>query len=161
MLEKPAQCRDCPAYSVGIGYVPSRGPQSGPLAIIGQGPGEDEVRAGKPFVGKSGGMLSSWVRKSGLREPLLHIDNVVRCRLVVTNKAGDPILNPSGGLTNRAPTAAEARYCWAAYGRPSLVAFLEGHPHPTVAACGVPAMAILLGQRGKAGFAGNVFEVEL
>ena len=161
MLPHPPSCNDCPASQKGIGYVPSRGPSSASIAVIGQGPGEDEARVGRPFVGKSGGLLSLWVKKAGLVERDLHIDNVVRCQLVVRNKAGDIVLGGTGKPQNRTPTAAEMRYCWEVHGKPRLLEVLGKAENPVALACGVPAMTMLLGRKGNANLAGNVFEVEI
>lgn len=154
---KPLTCRDCPAFDLGISYVLPRGPKSATLAIIGQGPGEEEARLGKPFIGKSGYLISQWLRAAVVPEREVWIDNVVRCRLVVTDKDGVPIPGPSGGLQNRAPLAKEMKYCWGVHGLPML---REVDPI-VVFPAGVPAMTMVLGKRGKLGMIGNVFEVEL
>lgn len=154
---KPLTCLECPAYSLGISYVRPRGPKDATLAIIGQGPGEEEARLGKPFIGKSGYLISAWLRASNVVERDVWIDNVVRCRLVVTDKEGKPVPGPSGGLQNRTPTAKEMKYCWATYGLPALK---EVNPR-VVFPAGIPAMTMVLGRRGKLGMIGNVFEVEI
>jgi DNA polymerase len=51
------------------------------LMFVGEGPGEDEDRAGKPFVGKAGGLLDDIITKGmGLRRDDVYIANVVKCR---------------------------------------------------------------------------------
>lgn len=158
---KPPSCLDCPAHSSGIGWVPSRGPSHVSIGLIGQGPGEEEVRRSLPFVGPSGRLLSYWIRLAGLLEEALHIDNIVRCRLVATDLSGTPVLSPSGALLNRPPTAAEVAFCWPRHGLPALRSALRAAPHPVAVACGVPAMTALLPFRGRASLAGNVFEIDL
>jgi DNA polymerase len=156
-FSKPLTCLECPAYSLGISYTTPRGPKDAEIALIGQGPGEEEARLGKPFVGKSGWMISKWLRAAKVVERLVYIDNVVRCRLVITNKDGEPIPGKTGGLQNRTPTMAEMRYCWGVHG---LVDLKKVKPKVVLTA-GVPATTMLLGRKGRVGMIGNVFEVEL
>ena len=65
--------------------------------IIGEAPGADEDRQGKPFVGRSGQMLDSMLSYVGLnREENFRITNIVFWR-------------PPG---NRKPNAGEVALCW-------------------------------------------------
>jgi DNA polymerase len=63
--------------------------------LIGEGPGADEDRAGKPFVGKSGQLLDRMLASIGLDRTKCLITNVVFWR-------------PPG---NRTPTDAEVQTC--------------------------------------------------
>lgn len=51
-----------------------------PLVIIGEAPGENEVRELRPFVGKSGELLERLLRDSGIRREDCYITNVVKYR---------------------------------------------------------------------------------
>ena len=51
------------------------------LVIIGEGPGEEEDRQGKPFVGRAGQLLTKMLESVGFdRERDAYIANVVKCR---------------------------------------------------------------------------------
>ena len=52
-----------------------------PVMFIGEGPGRDEDREGRPFVGRSGRLLTDIIEK-GMKMPRSHvyIANVVKCR---------------------------------------------------------------------------------
>lgn len=50
------------------------------LAIVGEAPGAEEVRAGKPFVGPSGKMLDSFLSEVGSSRSMFFITNVVTFR---------------------------------------------------------------------------------
>jgi uracil-DNA glycosylase family 4 len=51
------------------------------LMVIGEGPGEEEDRQGKPFVGRAGQLLTRMLASVGLdRERDCYIANVVKCR---------------------------------------------------------------------------------
>ena len=63
--------------------------------LIGEGPGGDEDRLGRPFVGRSGQLLTGMLESIGLSRQQVYIANVVKCR-------------PPG---NRTPTPDEAQAC--------------------------------------------------
>lgn len=157
MNSKPWSCTGCPAFWSGLSYVPPRGPTNPPLgiALLGQGPGEREAHSGVPFIGPSGRRLSSWLRKSGLDESTLYIDNAVRCWLPARRHP-----TPSG---NRAPTATELRFCFRAHALPNLLAIekqqLALGRRATFIAVGIPAGTALLGRTAKASMAGSVFDL--
>jgi uracil-DNA glycosylase len=71
------------------------GNPKGPLMIIGEGPGADEDRIGRPFVGRAGQLLDRMLAAIGLDRSSVLITNVVYWR-------------PPG---NRTPTAAEIASC--------------------------------------------------
>ena len=51
------------------------------IMFIGEGPGEDEDRAGEPFVGRAGQLLTDIITKGmKLRREDVYIANVVKCR---------------------------------------------------------------------------------
>jgi len=78
--EKALKCRRCPLYKTRNRLVFGWGnPYSGVMAI-GEAPGVDENRIGKPFVGKAGTFLAEAMEKAGIdRERDLYITNVLKC----------------------------------------------------------------------------------
>ena len=50
------------------------------LAFVGEGPGADEDRAGLPFVGRAGQLLTKMIEAIQLRRDQVYICNVVKCR---------------------------------------------------------------------------------
>lgn len=51
------------------------------LMVVGEGPGRDEDRQGRPFVGRSGQLLDRLLlEEAGLRREQVYIANVVKCR---------------------------------------------------------------------------------
>ncbi len=71
------------------------GNPAAPVMIIGEGPGADEDRIGRPFVGRAGQLLDRMLAAIGLDRQSVHITNVVYWR-------------PPG---NRTPTTAEIASC--------------------------------------------------
>ena len=79
--------------------VYGEGARGADLMLIGEAPGEQETRLGRPFVGKAGKNLDYFLELSGFDRSQLYITNVVKFRPTKTSKAGN--------LVNRAPTREE------------------------------------------------------
>jgi uracil-DNA glycosylase len=58
--------------------VPGEGPQPCLGMVIGEAPGRDEEKAGRPFVGQSGKLLWSTLRSFGIEREEVYITNVVK-----------------------------------------------------------------------------------
>ena len=50
------------------------------VIFIGEAPGAEEDKLGKPFVGRSGRLLTEMLNDSGIGRELVYITNVVKCR---------------------------------------------------------------------------------
>jgi DNA polymerase len=50
------------------------------LVLIGEGPGEEEDRQGKPFVGRAGQKLTEMLAAVGITRSEVYICNIVKCR---------------------------------------------------------------------------------
>lgn len=71
------QCRLCETRTQA---VPGEGNPSARLMFIGEGPGENEDKTGRPFVGKAGQLLNRLLSDNGWRREEIFIGNVVKCR---------------------------------------------------------------------------------
>jgi DNA polymerase len=78
--------------------VAGEGPRNAEIMLIGQNPGSEEAKRGRPFVGKSGKYLDAVLRKNNVDRSKLYITSVVK--------------ETTPG--NRRPTAQEIRY-WMPY----------------------------------------------
>lgn len=67
-------CRNRTHVVVGEGH------SNADLVFVGEGPGEQEDRQGRPFVGRAGQLLNRMIEAIGLRREDVHILNVVKCR---------------------------------------------------------------------------------
>jgi uracil-DNA glycosylase family 4 len=75
------ECERCKLCKGRTNIVFGVGDPHARLMFVGEGPGEDEDRAGKPFVGKAGALLDDIITKGmGLRRDDVYIANVVKCR---------------------------------------------------------------------------------
>lgn len=60
--------------------VPPIGPKNACIALVGEAPGEMEVRFGKPFVGASGSLLDECLQNAAISRTGCYITNVVKER---------------------------------------------------------------------------------
>jgi len=112
---KPITCLGCPAYEWGLGFVPPTGKANSPIALVGQGPGEQEAKASRPFFpnAPSGSMLDRWLNKAGKSRTQMIVANVVQCWMPKTK-------GKSGPTGSRSPTNEEINYCWDRHVGPML-----------------------------------------
>ncbi|SFX57527.1 DNA polymerase [Thermoactinomyces sp. DSM 45891] len=81
LYEKYCQCQMCPLHAQGRSQVViGEGNPSSPLMLVGEGPGADEDRLGRPFVGKAGQLLSRMLEAAEIPREEIYITNIVKCR---------------------------------------------------------------------------------
>lgn len=73
-------CRACYLHKGRTKVVFGEGNPSGRLMFVGEGPGADEDREGRPFVGRAGALLTKIIEAMGLAREDVYIANVVKCR---------------------------------------------------------------------------------
>lgn len=73
-------CTQCKLYHGTIKAVPGEGPADAKIMFIGEAPGFNEDRQGRPFVGASGKFLEELLALAGLRRSDVFIANVVKHR---------------------------------------------------------------------------------
>ena len=71
------RCRLCETRTLA---VPGEGPPNAKVMFVGEGPGFQEDRQGRPFVGPAGQLLNQLLLGAGLRRPEVFITNIVKCR---------------------------------------------------------------------------------
>ena len=90
-----AECEKCGLCRGRRNVVPGEGDPNAMVMLIGEGPGQEEDRQGRPFVGPSGELLTKMLHAIGLERSEVYICNIVKCR-------------PPG---NRNPEPEEAQAC--------------------------------------------------
>lgn len=75
-----AACRRCALCEGRTNTVPGEGNPRARLLLIGEGPGENEDRQGRPFIGKAGELLTDILKAIDLPRETIFIANVVKCR---------------------------------------------------------------------------------
>ena len=73
-------CNDCPLGRGRSNAVPGEGPADAEIMFIGEGPGFQEDRQGRPFVGPAGQFLEGLLASIGMRREDVFIANMVKCR---------------------------------------------------------------------------------
>jgi DNA polymerase len=96
IVREVAACTRCALHRARRNTVAGEGAEDPLVMVIGEGPGAEEDRSGRPFVGKAGQYLDRWLTAIGLdRKSNCFIGNIVKCR-------------PPG---NRDPLPEEAEAC--------------------------------------------------
>ena len=73
-------CTRCRLHETRTKAVPGEGDPDTEVIFVGEGPGFNEDREGRPFVGRAGGLLERLLGHVGWRREDVFITNVVKCR---------------------------------------------------------------------------------
>ena len=94
------KCSLCPTsiHRTRTQPVPGDGPIPCSVMFIGEAPGYNEDKLGRPFVGRAGQMFDSLLYHAGLTRDNVYVTNVVKCR-------------PTENGRNRQPTLEEVMVC--------------------------------------------------
>ena len=80
LTENLADCRKSRLCEHRTNIVPGEGNPHAQLMFIGEGPGQEEDRLGRPFVGRSGELLTRMIHAIGMERSEVYICNIVKCR---------------------------------------------------------------------------------
>lgn len=121
--EELGDCRRCPLHDTRQNLVFGEGNPQSEVVFVGEAPGADEDRQGRPFVGRAGQLLTKIIEAMGLKREEVYICNILKCR-------------PPG---NRNPLPGEIATC-----EPFLVRQLEAIAPKVICALGTFAAHTLL-----------------
>jgi len=121
--EELGDCTRCPLHRTRKHLVFGEGSARARLVFVGEAPGEEEDRQGRPFVGRAGQLLTKIINAMGLEREEVYICNILKCR-------------PPG---NRNPKDDEIAAC-----EPFLIKQLEAIDPEIVCALGTFAAKTLL-----------------
>ena len=76
--EAAAGCKGCHLWQIGTQTVFGEGPQSASVMLVGEQPGDQEDRAGKPFVGPAGRLLDKALADAGIDRSATYLTNAVK-----------------------------------------------------------------------------------
>jgi DNA polymerase len=71
-------CRRCPIGFLDNTAVMGEGPKTAALMIVGEQPGDQEDRAGHPFVGPAGRVLDAHLERAGIDRRQIYLTNAVK-----------------------------------------------------------------------------------
>jgi uracil-DNA glycosylase len=72
------ECQRCPLYKNATQAVPGEGPDRADLMIVGEQPGDQEDRSGRPFVGPAGQILDRALADAGIDRRRAFVTNAVK-----------------------------------------------------------------------------------
>lgn len=76
--EQIKNCRKCPLWQGATQAVPGEGPLDAKVMLVGQNPGAEEDKTGRPFVGKAGKFLNKTLAENRINREELFITNIVK-----------------------------------------------------------------------------------
>ena len=80
IAEKIKKCRKCILHKTRTHPVPGEGDPGTKIMFIGEGPGQEEDKQGRPFVGEAGKFLTELLSLAGLKREEVFITNIIKCR---------------------------------------------------------------------------------
>src|ERR1700759_5022066 len=71
-------CRGCELYADATQGVPGEGPLDARVMVVGEQPGDQEDRQGRPFVGPAGRLLDQALEEAGIQRDRAYVTNAVK-----------------------------------------------------------------------------------
>jgi uracil-DNA glycosylase len=78
LRDAAAGCKACPLWETGTQTVFGEGSPDAELVLVGEQPGDEEDKAGRPFVGPAGRLLDQALDEAGIDRKLAYVTNVVK-----------------------------------------------------------------------------------
>jgi DNA polymerase len=78
LREAEAACTRCPLYRDATQVVPGEGPAHARIMMVGEQPGDQEDRQGRPFVGPAGRILDRAIMEAGIDRKQVFVTNAVK-----------------------------------------------------------------------------------
>lgn len=151
LAETILHCTRCPLGSTRIHAVPGEGNVDTDVMFVGEGPGYDEDRQGRPFVGRAGQLLDKMISAMGLAREKVFIANIAKCHPMT-----DP-LHPEKHGNDRAPNAEEIACC-RKYIEQQIAIIC---PKYVVALGGVAAKALIADAKSLGALRGRFYNLQL
>jgi len=80
IAEEVRVCTNCRLHETRTNAVPGEGDAETEVVFVGEGPGFNEDRGGRPFIGRAGDLLVKLLASIGWRREEVFITNIVKCR---------------------------------------------------------------------------------
>ncbi len=72
------QCRRCELWEKATQGVPGEGARRPALMLVGEQPGDEEDKQGRPFVGSAGKLLDELLEQAGIDPATTYVTNAVK-----------------------------------------------------------------------------------
>lgn len=76
--QRAARCEACPLYKFGTQTVFGEGSERARIVVVGEQPGDQEDRQGRPFVGPAGHLLDRALQMAGIERSEVYVTNAVK-----------------------------------------------------------------------------------
>ena len=73
-------CKNCRLCETALKVVPGEGNINAEIVFIGEAPGANEDKTGRPFVGRAGVLLRKIIAAMSLKREDVYICNILKCR---------------------------------------------------------------------------------
>src|SRR5262245_22659473 len=73
-----AGCQACPLWKTGTQTVFGEGGPDAPVLLVGEQPGDEEDKLGRPFVGPAGRLLDAALAEAGIDRGDAYVTNAVK-----------------------------------------------------------------------------------
>lgn len=133
------ECILCELHKTRTNAVPGEGSPSSKLFFVGEAPGAKEDETGRPFVGRSGQLLTTMIEEIGLSREDVFISSILKCR----------------PPNNRIPTQSEREIC-----RPYIEKQIEVINPRVIVLLGGTAIASMVGPWKVTESHGTFFEAD-
>lgn len=135
LRRQAADCTACELYKVGTQTVFGEGATGAAVMLVGEQPGDQEDRQGRPFVGPAGRVLDQALADAGIDRGQAFVTNAVKHFRWTPGGRGGKV------RIHKKPTAEQVKAC-----RPWLEAELEVVKPKVVVCLGATAAQALLGR---------------
>ena len=78
LVRAARKCEGCPLYQHATQTVFGEGPENARVVMVGEQPGDNEDRQGKPFVGNAGKLLDRALEEAGVVRSEVYVTNAVK-----------------------------------------------------------------------------------
>ena len=78
LRERAMACRACPLWAEATQAVLGEGPATATTLLVGEAPGDQEDRQGRPFVGPAGQLLDRALAEAGIERSAIYLTNAVK-----------------------------------------------------------------------------------
>jgi uracil-DNA glycosylase len=128
------ECRNCPLWARATQTVFGEGAAHAAILLVGEQPGDQEDRQGRPFVGPAGHLLQTALDRAGIARAATYVTNAVKhFKWVASDDRGKRRIHQK-------PNTTEVRAC-----QPWLLAEIEAVAPRVIVCLGATAAQSLLG----------------
>jgi len=152
LRKKYSACQNCALSKSRTKIVFGEGNPDADLLFVGEGPGFDEDHQGRPFVGRSGKLLTKILENGmGIKRDDVYITNIVKCHPMKDAS------NPEKRGNDRPPDILEVRKCFHI-----LLEQVRIIRPKVICSLGSPATKVMIGQEtGITRVRGKIFDIGL